>query len=325
MDFAHQQSIFQSKLFADFQRKVPYRGKTFMINVSDDQSIIHASVIRVAIKERWSWLWIPYGPEIKGTMVTANLAQKFFAHLKIIAKEENALFTSVEPGLFAPSNLLDTLRDAKQYDQFIRYTPDHTLILDLRKNNELLLKEMKPKGRYNIKVAEKNGVEVRTYSTIAEIPDKDFDQWYKLIRETGERDGFGTHEKKYYSLLLDTLGMHHNAALFLAYAKTGEIIGGSIMTFYDHVGMYYYGASSYTYRSLMAPYAIQWAAIREAKKRGCIYYDFLGVSPPGASNHAWHGVTDFKEKFGGERIHYPSSFTIVHRPILAWMYRMIKG
>ena len=74
----------------------------------------------------------------------------------------------------------------------------------------------------------------------------------------------------------------------------------------------------------MASYLVQWTAMREAKKRGCKYYDFLGIAPEGVTNHPWIGVTSFKKKFGGEVTSYPRAKEIVLRPFWYWVYKVYK-
>lgn len=78
------------------------------------------------------------------------------------------------------------------------------------------------------------------------------------------------------------------------------MIAAGIYVFYNLVGLYYYGASTSDpeIRKHMAPYLLQWEAIREAKSRGCIIYDFLGIAPPDDMEHPLMGVSSFKEKFG---------------------------
>ena len=94
-------------------------------------------------------------------------------------------------------------------------------------------------------------------------------------------------------------------------------MAGGIFVYLDEWGIYYYGASDHHYRNVMAPYLVQWEAIREAKKRGCKHYDFLGISPEDKSHHAWAGVTQFKKKFGGEVVNYPQAKNIV---LHKWWY-----
>ena len=74
----------------------------------------------------------------------------------------------------------------------------------------------------------------------------------------------------------------------------------------------------------MAPYLIQWEAIKIAKKKNCKYFDFLGVAPPNASNNRLASVTDFKLKFGGEIIRFNPSFCIIHNVFFYHIYDEIK-
>ena len=114
-----------------------------------------------------------------------------------------------------------------------------------------------------------------------------------------------------------------NAELLLA-KHEGKVIAGGIFIYLDEWGIYYYGASDHDYRNLMAPYLVQWSAIQEAKKRGCKYYDFLGISPENSVNHAWAGVTQFKKKFGGKVANYPKAKELVLRPLWYWLYKVYK-
>ena len=61
----------------------------------------------------------------------------------------------------------------------------YTFILDLTKSEEELLKNMHPKTRYNIRVAEKKGVKV-----IEDNSDKAFEEYLKLTKETTQQTKF---------------------------------------------------------------------------------------------------------------------------------------
>ena len=145
---------------------------------------------------------------------------------------------------------------------------------------------MKPKGRYNIKLAEKKGVVVKE--------SEDVSSFYELLLDTSSRDGFFINTKNYYESMLNTLSQ---AKLLCAYYDE-KLIGAGIFTFTKNQGLYYYGASSNEYRNLMATYLLQWRAIQMAKEKNCRFYDFLGISAPDAKNDRLEGVTEFKLKFG---------------------------
>jgi lipid II:glycine glycyltransferase (peptidoglycan interpeptide bridge formation enzyme) len=85
---------------------------------------------------------------------------------------------------------------------------------------------------------------------------------------------------------------------------------------WNGTGIYYYGASSYEHRNLMAPYLLQWEAMRLCKKSGCDHYDLLGISAPDSVDDPWAGISDFKRKFGGTVITYPPEQTLVLRPMV---------
>jgi lipid II:glycine glycyltransferase (peptidoglycan interpeptide bridge formation enzyme) len=46
----------------------------------------------------------------------------------------------------------------------------------------------------------------------------------------------------------------------------------------------------------MAPYLLQWEAIKIAKNNKSKLFDFLGVSSPGSEEDSLSGVTNFKKK-----------------------------
>jgi len=206
------------------------------------------------------------------------------------------------------------LSRSKRHEQ-----PEATLIVNLAQTDEKILEQMKQKGRYNIRLTEKNGVTVEQ--------SKDVDAFYELMKGTGERDAFGVHSQTHYARFLSDLP---GSFLLLAYEgdTSKKPIAGLIGVIWGNIGLptvdgspakvgiYYYGASSYASRSLMAPYALQWAAMKLCKTAGCTHYDLLGIAPPDSpENHAWQGITGFKEKFGGALFTYPAEQEVVLKPI----------
>ncbi len=129
--------------------------------------------------------------------------------------------------------------------------PDTTRMIDLRKPEEVLLKEMHPKGRYNIRIAEKAGVLVRGGSLC------DLDAFYDLLLETAKRDRFKILQKSHYKHFLKNL---EGSFIFIA-ESAGKPIAGLIGVMWPLAnedsqairnGIYYYGASGETTRSPMA-------------------------------------------------------------------------
>ena len=306
-------SFFQVEEFGRLQESVPNRGRYWLI-----EGIL---VVRQGLPRGRCWLWVP------GTGGGQVIGAAFLRELGKIAKKERAVFCRIEPLKELKLNTKDGVLITMTRE---RYLPQDTLVLDLELSEDDLLKQMKPKGRYNIKIAEKHGIRIQQINTF-NLKDhaRDFDAWYEILIGTGERDGFGIHKKDFYKNLL--MIFKEKGALFLAYDKE-KVIGGILIIFEGGTATYYYGASDHEARKCMASYLLQWTAIREAKKRGMKHYDFLGIAPAAArgdsgehaKNHPWAGVTDFKKKFGGREVHYPEAIVIVYDKFWYWLYRLAK-
>ena len=172
---------------------------------------------------------------------------------------------------------------------------------------------MKPKGRYNIKLARKKWVVVEQMdSHIWNIT-----KFHKLMSETTARDSFAGNTLEYYKVFLESL---ENAQMFFAYHEQ-EIIAAGIFVVEGDVMTYYYGASSNHKRNLMAPYLLQWTAIEHAMKRGWKIYDFLGVAGDDEVNSSLSWVTDFKMKLSPKKTLVSGSSLYVNNK---WKYILIS-
>ncbi len=167
---------------------------------------------------------------------------------------------------------------------------------------------MRQKGRYNIRLAEKHGVTVEQSADVG--------AYAKLAAETAARDGFKAPGARQFEYFLKALP---GSFLLLAYAPTDPLpIAGLLGVAWGKTGIYYYGASRDAHRELMAPYLLQWEAMRLCRNLGCEHYDLLGVAPPEApENHPWQGISAFKGKFGGVMTVLPPEHTWTIRPFLA--------
>ena len=192
--------------------------------------------------------------------------------------------------------------------------PEETLIIDLTLSDDEILSQMKQKGRYNIRVAQKNNVTVEE--------SKDIDAFYEILQKTSTRDGFKIKPKSHYGKFLQNIP---GSFLLLAYMKRQAASGrrqaaaGLLGLKHNTTGYYYYGASDHEHRALMAPYLLQWEAIQLCKKKGCREYDFLGISSKrlaASDKHPWEGVTRFKMQFGGEVRKYEPEKMIVLKPVV---------
>jgi lipid II:glycine glycyltransferase (peptidoglycan interpeptide bridge formation enzyme) len=168
---------------------------------------------------------------------------------------------------------------------------------------------MKQKGRYNIKVAEKNNVIIRKTDSI--------DNFYSLYATMAGRQKITFRSKQYFQTLIDIMREKGYCEVSEAVVNTegkDVVLAAGIFSYYQNQAIYLFGGSSDEMRNVMAPYKLQWEAILEAKKCGCKTYDFFGIAPNDNPRHAWAGVTRFKKQFGGEEVSILGSYDKIYKP-----------
>ncbi len=225
------------------------------------------------------------------------------------AKMSGCLCLYLSPSSSFPiSHFTFPIRASARHEQ-----PEATRVVDLTLPEDQLLAQMKPKGRYNISVARKNGVRVEE--------SKDVDAFVHLIRQTAGRDGFTALPDATYRAFSEQLP--GSFLLLASMPASGRPVAGLMGVVWNGRSVYYYGASDYAYRPAMAPYLLQWEAMQRCKAKGCASYDLLGIAPPGTdSRHPWAGISGFKEKFGGTVVTYPEEQQIVLRPLAQRLLKM---
>ncbi len=178
--------------------------------------------------------------------------------------------------------------------------PPDTVIVNLHADRDHILKNMKPKTRYNIRVSARKGISVREGGI------SDLGAWYDLYCETAARHGMAVNDLDYFRAALEVRSTDTNSPakvhLLLAEAN-GRPAAGIMLVLAGKRATYLYGASSSKYSHLMASYALQWKAICMARKAGCRDYDLFGISPTPDPCHRMYGLYRFKTGFGGRLVH----------------------
>lgn len=179
--------------------------------------------------------------------------------------------------------------------------PANTILIDLRRNEDEILGQMKSKTRYNIKLSQRKGVEVLSAGI------EGLDVWYKLYCDTANRNGLYINSLDYFKTVF-TSRLENDAKddvqvkLLIARAD-GEPLAAMFLVLSSHRATYLYGASSSVNRNLMPTYALQWRAIQIAKANACTEYDLFGIAPRPEPSHPMYGLYKFKQGFGGQVYH----------------------
>lgn len=200
--------------------------------------------------------------------------------------------------------------------------PPDTVLLDLvdakgnARSEEDLLKAMKSKWRYNIRLAQKKGVEITAYRAGDERLSGAIDVFYSLYEKTAARDRIAIHPKEYYSSLLNMNGADALVTLYIA-RHEGDSLATIITIFTKDEATYLYGASGNVKRNLMGTYLLQWQAIKDAMAYGDKVYDFYGIPPVADESHPMAGLYLFKTGFGGREVHRIGSVDVPLSPLYA--------
>ena len=152
---------------------------------------------------------IPYTPWTIGYVPKGPLPNKeIILQLLRIGREEKCIFIQLEPNvpinshpeLVSGSQMLKQVQHDNLKPSFHPLFTKYTFILDLTKTEEELLKNMHPKTRYNIKIAQKHGVKI-----VEDNSDQAFEEYLNLTKETTKRQGFFAHTQTYHRLMWETL------------------------------------------------------------------------------------------------------------------------
>lgn len=190
---------------------------------------------------------------------------------------------------------------------FSNILPTHTIYLKLNADPEAILMRMKPKTRYNIHLAKRKGVVVRSAGL------ESIGIWYQLYRETARRNHLLENDLKYFEAILTARAdaSRSPAEVRLLIAEVDhKPLAALFLIITGNRGSYLYGASSDNHRNFMATYALQWEAIRLSREHGCLEYDMFGISPNPDTTHPLFGLYKFKSGFGGE----------IYRSLGCWDY-----
>jgi len=276
-------------------------NKVFKLGVEKNGELIAVAMfIKKNIGVGKNYFYCPRGPIFSESQIE-EIENFLFKEIKKISKKENVIFLRFEP-------------EQKRHDSLFKIygsiplQPAKTLMLDLKKTEDDLLGEMHKKTRYNIRLAEKKGV------NIIQGNSDNFEKFWELISKTSDRDKFRIHSKTYYKNLLNL----NFVKLYFAEYNNKNIATG-LFTFYGDTVTYMHGASDNENRNVMAPFFLQWKLITWAKKDGFKYYDFYGID-----ENKWPGVTRFKRGFGGFEKGYSGTLDLVFNPLCYNVYKLLR-
>jgi len=268
----------------------------------------------------WGVAYVPKGPALDWSDPAA--VELALAGVEAAARQRRAIFVKIDPDVdpasAAGQQVVASLRRRGWQPSAEQIQFRNTALLDLAAGEEALLAGMKPKWRYNIRLAERRGVQVR-HGGLADLP-----AFYALYAETGQRDGFIVRPFAYYQQTWQTFMQPADSeapwvVLLLAEVE-GDAVAGLILFGFGATAWYMVGASSERQRNLMPNHLLQWEAMRLARARGCVTYDLWGAPDVLDERDAMWGVWRFKEGFGAQFAPHIGAWDFPVSPLLYRLY-----
>jgi lipid II:glycine glycyltransferase (peptidoglycan interpeptide bridge formation enzyme) len=254
-------------------------------------------------------LYVPKGPALDYS--NSALVDQVLSDLVAIAQRDRAIFLKIDPDLDQPDRSILLDRGWRFSAEQIQFR--NTMLIDLTRSEDELLAAMKPKTRYNVRLAQKKGVTVRSGDLT------DLDLLYRLYAETAQRDGFIIRPIDYYR---DAWGSFIRSGLAhpLIASVDQEPVAGLIVFRFADRAWYMYGMSSSLHREKMPNHLLQWEAMRWAKAQGCTVYDLWGAPDELNESDSMWGVYKFKEGLGAEFAPHVGAHDFVVSRLGYWLY-----
>ncbi len=310
----------QADFYGDWQIKFGRTVKRFAI-YREEKIVVYFQIVKYPLLLGKSYLYTPYGPLIFEP--TAEVLVFLKVELKKIARQLGAAFVRLD---FTPAPADEKLLSGL-YHKAPAYTyhsahfqPRTEWRVRLDKTEDDLMLTMHEKCRYSIRLAQRKEI---TTEIISANFNGYFEAFYSLMAGTAERNGFHLHKKDYYQNIFNNLSTIKNSFLVIAKYKE-KILAINLIIVYSGTANYVFGASSNDERNRAPTYLAQWAGIQQAKKIGCDFYNFGGISSANDKHVSWDGLTAFKQKFGGEELKHSNFYDLIVSPFWYFLYNLRK-
>lgn len=215
-----------------------------LVGLEDDHHALVASAMLLRRKLPGLRRYILYAP--RGYVLDysdINLLQTFTKNMKEYAKKTKAIFVKMDPCIIYKERTIDgdvmddgidnskLIEDIKHMGYHHKGThldfegiqPRFVFKLDVDQDKEALFKSFHHKTRYNIRLGEKKGIEVYEGSI------HDLNEFERIMRVTGARDGFITRPLTYFKNMYTSMEPTGKMKVFMARYNVKKALDKAIM------------------------------------------------------------------------------------------------
>jgi len=296
----------QSSWWSDFRTTTGWQS--FGVVLRHAGTIVGgATVMKFDYTDEDCFYYIPEGPVLPPT--EPGMAQVFRAILSALERRRATERPAVSHLRIEPrrTHVPGSVHGFRRADRSME--PRHTLCVDLRPSEEAILVQMKPKGRYNVRIARRHGV-----SIVEDASPQGLDDFLRIYGDTIRRHGLPGKSPQYFRTLLPLLSTGSRGSLFFAEYQ-GMRLATALVVYFGRRATYFFGGSLIVHRNVMAPYLLHFEIMRRARALGYESYDLWGVAPQGEADHSWTDISAFKRKFGGQELALVPTLDYVYDPV----------
>jgi len=294
----------QSWEWGDVRKAVGTRVARFITRSNDKNRFFTVTVHSIGFSKTIAYLARSVWPTESELKYIVAVLQSF-----------NAIALKLEPDLYIEQSgdyripLLNTRWNSNGIE-FVRSSASifgkHTFLVDLTPSEEEIMRRMKQKTRYNIRVAHKHGVVVKDMSNAK----NGFDIFFSLYQDTQRRQRYLGHGENYHRAVWDGMKGKYSK-LFVAFYNDQPLAAYHMM-YSDTRAFYVYGGTSTEHKQAMASNVLMWEVMRDAKKQRKQYFDMWGALPENYDpKDPWAGFHRFKEGYGGRHMTYMPTIDVV--------------
>ncbi len=285
-------ALLQSWGWGEFQKE--YGRKIWRIAAVEDGQILGVALAQLIPTKLRTHLYVSNGP-ILDYQNHPEVLQAILGHLKAIGIQEKVKFIRLDP-------LIEETKENRRIFSTFNLVParthtqaEHKWLLNIERSEEEILSQMSKDTRYEIRKSEREGVTVSSSTNI-----EDYQKFEEIFLDTVKRHKFITHPISYYKKQFEVLTKENMYRVYLA-KKDGQTVAAALIAFFGESAAYLHAGSlnSTEVNKLMAPQALIWQAIKDAKAQGCKIFDFWGITNSTNPKDSWAGFTKFKKGFGG--------------------------
>ncbi len=283
-------SFLQSWSWGEFNKLNGH--KVYRWGFYKDEELIGLAQVIFHKAKRGSFLLCPHGPLVLDVSDYEQCISSLMQSVKEVDEYKNCSFVRLCTLLPNEQQYYDLFSKMGFRNAPIHQHPELSWMIDINRDDDQILQDMRKTTRHAIRKGEKDGVKIEISNNIDDV-----ERFWDLYKETVQRQKFIPFSKEYLKKEFEIFKASNKVVLGFAIYE-GKVVSGAIIVFDGGGAYYHHGASLHT-GNVPTSQLLQWKLIQEAKRRGCNYYNFWGIAPPDKPKHPWAGLSVFKKGFGG--------------------------